>query len=206
MNCLDKRDNRDIIEKIRRRYFVKGIACAFLSLGVLLFFYLYAYAYFADRLGTVNGVMACILGMALPFFLLKLHRDIFDRSWEGVITGLKTHLVGKMGAKVGVSKVTRSSVRGTVIEEYIILTVRTENDIVTVDRPAAELSRFQVGDRLRYIKGTRYLQACRKNSAMRDCVMCGALVRESGSECPQCGMSLVKFASEINSKTEDRNS
>ena len=89
MNYLDKRDNCDIIEKIRRRYFVKGIACAFLSLGVLIFFHLYAYAYFVDRLGAVNGVIACILGMALPFFLLKLHRDIFDRSWEGVITGLK---------------------------------------------------------------------------------------------------------------------
>ena len=196
MNYLDKRDNRDIIEKIRRRYFVKGIACAFLSLGVLIFFHLYAYAYFADRLGTVNGVMACILGMALPFFLLKLHKDLFDRSWEGVITGLKTHLVAK----------SRVGIRVPSVYEYIILTVRTENDIITVDRPAAELSRFQVGDRLRHIRNTRYLQACRKNSTVRDCVMCGALVRESGSECPQCHMSLVKFASEINSKTEDRNS
>ena len=183
MNYLDKRDNRDIIEKIRRRYFVKGIACAFLSLGVLIFFYLYAYAYFVDRLGAVNGVMACILGMALPFFLLKLHRDIFDRSWEGVITGLKTHLVAK----------SRVGIRVPSVYEYIILTVRTENDILTVDRPAAELSRFQVGDRLRHIRNTRYLQACRKNSTVRDCVMCGALVRESGDECPQCHMSLVKF-------------
>ena len=183
MNYLDKRDNRDIIEKIRRRYFVKGIACAFLSLGVLIFFYLYAYAYFADRLGAVNGVMACILGMALPFFLLKLHKDLFDRSWEGVITGLKTHLVAK----------SRVGIRVPSVYEYIILTVRTENDIITVDRPAAELSRFQVGDRLRHIRNTRYLQACRKNSTVRDCVMCGALVRESGSECPQCHMSLVKF-------------
>ena len=204
MKYLDKRDNRDIIEAIQRRYFVKGVACAFLSLGVLLFFYLYAYAYFADRLGTVNGVMACILGMATPFFLLKLHKDVFGRSWEGVILTRQTRTIREAGTRF--NKLTRTASLRTKYRDDIILTVRTENDIVTVDRPAAELSRFQVGDRLRYIKGTRYLQAYRKNSTVRDCVMCGALVRESGSECPQCGMSLVKFASEINSKTEDRNS
>lgn len=204
MKYLDKRDNRDIIEAIQRRYFVKGVACAFLSLGVLIFFYLYAYAYFADRLGTVNGVMACILGMATPFFLLKLHKDVFGRSWEGVILTRQTRTIRAAGTRF--NKLTRTASLRTKYRDDIIFTVRTENDIVTVDRPAAELSRFQVGDRLRYIKGTRYLQACRKNSAMRDCVMCGALVRESGSECPQCGMSLVKFASEINSKTEVSNS
>ena len=68
-----------------------------------------------------------------------------------------------------------------------------KDSVLHWDRPAAELSRFQVGDRLRHIRNTRYLQACRKNSTVRDCVMCGALVRESGSECPQCHMSLVKF-------------
>ena len=183
MKHLDKRDNADIIKRIRRRYFLKGSACVFLALIVLVFFYLYAYAYFADRLGTVNGVMACLIGMAAPFFLLKLHKDVFDRSWEGTITGLKTHLVAK----------SRVGIRVPNITEYIILTVHTKNDIITVDRPAAELSRFQVGDRLRHIRNTRYLQACRKNSTVRDCVMCGALVRESGSECPQCHMSLVKF-------------
>lgn len=191
MKYLDKRDNRDIIEAIQRRYFVKGVACAFLSLGVLIFFYLYAYAYFADRLGTVNGVMACILGMATPFFLLKLHKDVFGRSWEGVILTRQTRTIRAAGTRF--NKLTRTASLRTKYRDDIIFTVRTENDIVTVDRPAAELARFQVGDRLRYIKGTRYLQACRKNSAMRDCVMCGALVRESGSECPQCGMSLVKF-------------
>lgn len=189
MNYLDKRDNRDIIEHIQKRYFIKGTVCAFLSMGVLIFFYLYAYAYFADRLGVVNGVLACLLGMALPFFLLGLHREIFDRSWEGELVSLKTHLVARgYGGKV------------PHIYEYIILTVRTENDIVTVDRPARELSRFKVGDRLRHIRGTKYYQALRKDSSMRDCVMCGCLVRESGSDCPHCGFSLVKF--ELNPTTE----
>ena len=48
MKYLDRRDNRDIIEYIRRRYFIKGSVCAFLSLGVLIFFYLYGFAYFAE--------------------------------------------------------------------------------------------------------------------------------------------------------------
>ena len=184
MNYLDKRDNRDIIEQIRRRYILKSIAFILIAAVVLIFFCEYAYAYFADRLGTVNGVMACLIGMAAPFFLLKLHKELLDRSWEGTITGLKTHLV---------PKVTAGRVRVPTIHEYIILTVRTENDILTIDRPAAELSRFGVGDRLRHIKGTPYLQACRKNSSRRDCVMCGCLVREGGNECPHCHMSLVKF-------------
>ena len=88
MKYLDKRDNADIIEHIRRRYFLKSSACVFLALIVLVFFYLYAYAYFADRLGTVNGVMACLIGMALPFFLLKLRYD-GDKLVEAVLNGEK---------------------------------------------------------------------------------------------------------------------
>jgi len=187
---LDKRDNRDIIEHIQRRYFIKGSACAFLSLGVLIFFYVYGYAYFADRMGAVNGIAACILGMVTPFFLLKLHKDVFDRSWEGKITSRK--IIGISSAGTRFNKLTRSAEFRTSVRQYVTLTVHTENDIITLHRSAAELARFGAGERLRHIKGTKYLQACRPNG-VRDCVMCGCIVRESGNECPHCGFSLVKF-------------
>ncbi len=183
MMYLDKRDNRDIIEYIQRRYFIKGSACAFLSLGVLIFFYVYGYSYFAVRMGDVGAVVITLVCLGLPFFALGIHKEIFDRSWEGEIVSMKSHLVNKSGAanRVAVS-----------IHEYICLAVNTGNDIVTVDRPVSYLSRFRKGDRLRHIKGTKYLQSCRP-SGVRDCVMCGCIVRESGNECPHCGFSLVKF-------------
>jgi len=192
MIYLDRRDNRDIIEKIQRRRIIKGFACAFLSMGVLIFFYLYAFAYFSERLGDVNAVLACLIGMALPFFLLKLHKELFDRSWEGEVVSRKSHLVRSNRANVGVNQ-RGTTVRGMIMLEYLIITVDTGSSVVTVDRPADELARFNIGDRLRHIAGTKYLQACRRGSTLRDCVMCGCLVRESGSDCPHCGMSLVKF-------------
>ena len=181
MKYLDKRDNADIIEYIRRRYFIKGSACAFLSLGVLIFFYLYGFAYFAERMGEIGAAIITPVCLALPFFALKLHKDVFDKSWEGEIVSLKTHLVSKA-----------TGTRTFITREHICFTVRTEKDILLCDRPAAELARFGIGDRLRHIKGTKYLQSLRKNG-VRDCVMCGAIIRESGNTCPHCGFSLVKF-------------
>ncbi len=192
MKYLDKRDNADIIEYIRRRYFLRGSACAFLSLGVLIFFYVYAYAYFADRMGAVNGVFACILGMATPFFVLKLHKDVFDKSWEGKIVSRKIREVSASGGGTYINKTTGKGEYSSATKQYITLTVHTGTDVIILDRPAKELARFGEGERLRHIKGTKYMQAYRKNGA-RDCVMCGAIIRESGDECPHCGFSLVKF-------------
>ena len=192
MKYLDKRDNRDIIEYIQRRYFIKGSACAFLSLGVLIFFYVYGYAYFADRMGAVNGIAACILGMVTPFFLLKLHKDVFDRSWEGKIISRKIREVSASGGGTYVNKITGKPGYSSATKQYITLTVHTDKDVIILDRPGKELARFGAGERLRHIKGTKYLQACRP-SGVRDCVMCGAIIREDGNTCPHCGFSLVKF-------------
>lgn len=207
MDYLDKRDNADIIEHIRRRYFLKGTAFVFLAAVMLVFFYVYAYDYFADRLGAVNGVLAILLGVAIPFFLLKLHKDVLDKSWEGEIVARRSHLVRSRSENVGVNK-RGTVVRGMIMLEYLTLTVDTGKSVVIVDRPADELARFNIGDRLRHIKGTKYLQACRHDSTNRDCVMCGCIVRESGNECPHCNISLVKFdlpGEEIPPKTEVKN-
>lgn len=192
MKYLDKRDNADIIERIRRRYFLKGSACVFLSLFVLVFFYLYAYGYFADRLGMVNGVMACLIGMAAPFFLLKLHKDVFDRSWEGKIVSRKIRDVSSSGDGLYFNRLTRKASFSSATRQYITLTVHTGKDVIILDRPGKELAHFGAGERLRHIKGTKYLQSLRQNG-VRDCVMCGALVREEGNTCPHCGMSMVRF-------------
>jgi len=190
MEFLDKRDNRDIIEKIRRRRTVKGFACAFLTLGMAIFFILYGFRYFAERLNTVSAVILCVLCLALPFFLLGLPKELLDRSWEGKIISMKSHLVPHGRPSGGVAK----------IEEWIVLTVQTSSriesvdaDIKTVDRPARELSRFRVGDRLRHIAGTRYYQSLRRGSSTRDCVICGCLIRETGNTCPHCHYSIVEY-------------
>ena len=184
MKYLDRRDNADIIKRIKRRYILKGTAFVLLAAVILVFFYIYAYNYFADRLGAINGLLAIPLGVVIPFFALKLHKDIFDKSWEGTISSLKSHVVGKA------SVANRSE---SAVQEYLVLTVHTGNDVIIIDQPATYLNRFKVGDRLRHIKGTKYMQACRKDSTVRDCVMCGCIVRESGNECPHCHLSLVKF-------------
>lgn len=192
MKYLDKRDNRDIIEHIRRRYFIKGSACAFLALFVLVFFYLYGFAYFSDRMGTVNGIAACLIGMAIPFFALKLHKDVLDKSWEGKIVSRKIREVDASGGGTYINKTTRKPGYSSATKQYITLTVHTGTDVIILDRPGKELARFGEGEYLRHIKGTKHLQACRP-SGIRDCVMCGAIIRESGSECLHCGFSLVKF-------------
>ena len=185
MKYLNKETNADIIRTIIRRYIGKGIAFILLAAAILVFFYVYAYDYFADRLGEINGLLAIPLGVAIPFFLLKLHKDVFDKSWEGEITSIKSHEVKRgMHTSLLVAKD---------MQEYLTFTINLGYDMLILERPATELARFKKGDRLRHIRGTPYLQAIRRNSDTCDCVMCGAIVRESGDTCPHCHMSLVKF-------------
>ena len=193
MNYLDKRDNADIIESIRRRYILKGTAFVLLSALILVFFYVYAYDYFAERLSSVSAIAAIVLFLGGLFVLMGLHKDVFDRSWEGEILSVKSQMERSKKENVAANNKNVSVSRHVILEEYITLTVNLGHDLLIYKRPAAELSRFKKGDRVRRVRGTRYLQACRRESTIRDCVMCGAIIRESGNECPHCHMSLVKF-------------
>ena len=182
MNYLDKRDNRDIIEKIHRRYLVKGIACAFLMIAILSFFLLYGYTAFTARMGSANAAIAWVLCMALPFFLLGLHRDLTDCSWEGKVMKREAHKVAK-----GVVKIQSS------VEKYLRLSVKVGNDIRIVDGPADVMERFLRGDRIRHIRGTKHYQLYRPGREHTDCVMCGRAADRGVHTCPHCHFSLVKF-------------
>jgi len=182
MNYLDKRDNRDIIEKIRRRYLVKGIACAFLMIAILSFFLLYGYTAFTARMGSANAAIAWVLCMALPFFLLGLHRDLTDCSWEGKVMKREAHKVAK-----GVVKIQSS------VEKYLRLSVKVGNDIRIVDGPADVMERFLRGDRIRHIRGTKHYQLYRPGREHTDCVMCGRAADRGTHTCPHCHFSLVKY-------------
>ena len=182
MNYLDPRDDRDIIEKIRRRYFIKSITCVFLMLGILSFFLLYGYTAFAAKMGMANAVIAWILCTTLPVFLLKLHRDLFDRSWEGTVMKREAHQVAKGTTKINAR-----------LEKHIRLSVQVRDDLRIVDGTADEMNRFTRGSRIRHIRGTKYYQLYRSDRNRTDCVMCGASAENPCCTCPKCGFSLVKF-------------
>ena len=193
MKYLDKRDNADIIRAVIRRYVIKGSVFVLLSTVILVFFYVYAFDYFAERLSSVSAIAAIVLFLGGLFVLMGLHKDVFDRSWEGEILSIKSQMERSKKENVAANNKTISVNRHVILEEYITLTVNLGHDLLIYKRPAAELSRFKKGDRVRRIRGTKYLQAIRPDNTLRDCVMCGAIIRESGNECPHCHMSLVKF-------------
>ena len=72
MKYLDKRDNADIIEHIKRRYRIVGGICALLSLAFLLAFCIFGFTPFAARFGSANAVTAALLLTVLPVFLTGL--------------------------------------------------------------------------------------------------------------------------------------
>lgn len=188
MKALDPRDNRDIIEKIRRQYLIKGIACAALSLGAAGAFALFGWESFAPRFGTGNAAAAAFLLAVLPFFLLRLHRDIADRSWEGVVLSAKKCIVKKN------AKYTTAADKGDPCTDFIKLTVQLpDGDTKTVFRPMDELCLFRKNDRIRHIRGTKHYQLWRPLRNRTDCVMCGHAAESTPHDCPKCGYSLVKF-------------
>ena len=185
MKYLNKETNADIIRTVTKRYIIKGAVFVLLSAVILAFFYVYAFDYFAERLSPISAAAAVLLFVGGLFVLMKLHKDVFDKSWEGEITSIKSHEVKRgMHTSLLVAKD---------MQEYLTFTINLGYDMLILERPATELARFKKGDRLRHIRGTPYLQAIRRNSDTCDCVMCGAIVRESGDTCPHCHMSLVKF-------------
>ena len=121
--------------------------------------------------------------MANDYRNKQLDKQIADKQSE--IEKLETEVENILGHEIGVNAAAEA-------QSAPVMMAANTDDIVTVDRPVSYLSRFRKGDCLRHIKGTKYLQACRPNG-VRDCVMCGCIVRESGNECPHCGFSLVKF-------------
>ena len=188
MNCLDKRDNRDIIEKIRRRYFVKGLCGTALALLLSGAFLLFGWASFTERFGVGNGAAILLLLAVPPFLLLGLPRDLADRSWEGTVTAAKKVIKGKNTKSSAPNKGDDS------FDDYIRLTVDLGDGVTkTVFAPMDELSLFRSGDRIRHIRGTKHYQLYRPGREHTDCVMCGRAADRGTHTCPHCHFSLVKY-------------
>ncbi|MBQ4042512.1 MAG: hypothetical protein IJD06_00830 [Clostridia bacterium] len=188
MGYLDPRNNRDIIEKIRRRYLTKGVACVLSFLVEAAAFLLLGWHSFAERFGVGNGVAVFLILAAIPFFVLGLHRELADRSWEGIVTSAK---------KVIKEKNTKSSAPNKgddSFDDYIKLMVELEDgETKTVFAPMDELSLFRSGDRIRHIRGTKHYQLYRPGREHTDCVMCGRAADRGTHTCPHCHFSLVKY-------------
>ena len=169
MKYLNKETNADIIRTVTKRYIIKGAVFVLLSAVILAFFYVYAFDYFAERLSSVSAIAAIVLFLGGLFVLMGLHKDVFDRSWEGEILSIKSQMERSKKENVAANNKTVSVNRHVVLEEYITLTVNLGHDLLIYKRPAAELSRFKKGDRVRRVRGTKYLQACRRdNPRLRD--------------------------------------
>ena len=68
----------------RIRLIVKGMFCGALMTGIAVWLAV-KHGEYAATFGTGNTVLLGAALLLLPFFLLGLHRDITDSSWEGKI-------------------------------------------------------------------------------------------------------------------------
>lgn len=187
MTYLDPRDNRDIIEKIRRRYLLKSAACVLIFLGEALFFWFVRWEDFTEKFGAGNGAAVFILLAAVPFFLLGLHRDLADRSWEGLILSAQRRIGHKREPLTAVDK-------GDGLIDYTHLIIRMSDGMrKTITAPMDDIVLFRKGDRIRHIRGTKFYQLYRPGRNRTDCVMCGTAAEHPAAVCPECGFSLVKF-------------
>ncbi len=187
MKYLDKRDNRDIVERIQRRYFIKGGISATLSLAFTLSFLLIGFSPFADRFGIGNAAAMAFLLAVLPLFLTGMNREIADRSWEGVVVSARKCIVKKR------EKLTASDHLDQYSDFIRLVIELPDGGKKTLFEPIDDLYRFTQGSRIRHIRGTKYPQLLRDDRAFTDCVMCGKTAKKTDSVCPHCGFSLVRY-------------
>ena len=187
MPYLDPRDNRDILEKIRRRYLLKSAACVLIFLGEALFFWFVRREDITEKFGAGTGAAVFILLAAVPFFLLGLHRDLADHSWEGLILSAQRRIGHKREPLTAVDK-------GDGLIDYTHLIIRMSDGMrKTITAPMDDSVLFRKGDRIRHIRGTKFYQLYRPGRNRTDCVMCGTSAEHPAAVCPECGFSLVKF-------------
>lgn len=187
MKYLDKRDNADILARIRRRYLIKGAVSAALSLVFVLSFLLLGFSAFADRFGIGNAGTVVFLLAILPVFLTGMDREIADRSWEGVVVSARKVIVKKR------EKLTAADHLDPYTDFIKLIIELPDGGKKTLFEPIDELYRFPKGSRIRHIRGTKYPQLLLAERAFTDCVMCGKTAEKTDSSCPHCGYSLIHY-------------
>ena len=187
MGYLNKRDNADILARIRRRYRLLGGISALLSLAFLFSFLLFGFTPFAARFGSANAVTAALLLTVLPVFLTGLSQEIADRDWEGVVVSARKVIVKKR------EKLTASDHLDPYSDFIKLVIELPDGGKKTLFEPLDDLYRFPKGSRIRHIRGTKYPQLLRADRAFTDCVMCGKTAENTCHTCPHCGFSLVHY-------------
>ncbi len=199
--------NPDIAATISRKYYKLAIVCLLWTAAVSIAEILYMYEYFVAKINVFSSIIIWILLCTVPFFIMKGHKLVFDKSWEGKIIHLNyTKVVKNLKHSVSSSRTSPpfSSRRIAYVDILEILVDCGEKaKIVTLYCPKPEeIFPFKVGDTICHYKGTNYpVFGIESESGEQFCPICGTVNHPGARECFYCDHSIIKPSKRKDSAT-----
>lgn len=199
--------NPDIAATVDRKYYKLAIVCLTWTALISTAEILYMYEYFAERMNVLSSVIIWILLCAVPFFIMKGPRLIFDRSWEGKILHLNyTKILKNLKHSVSSSHAPTSffSRRIAYVDILeILVDCGKKTKMITLYLPKSDTQLpFEVGDTICHYKGTCYpVFGIVSKSGEQFCPICGTLNPTGARECFLCDHSIIKPSKRKDSAT-----
>ncbi len=188
--------NPDIAATISKKYYNLAIICLLWTAAVSIAEISFMYEYFAEKMNVFSAVTIWILLCTVPFFIMKGHKLLFDKSWEGKILHLNY------------TKVVKSSPFSSRRIAYVnILEILVEcngkTKMVTLYCPKPEeMFPFKVGDTICHYKGTGYpVFGIESESGEQFCPICGTVNHPGARECFYCDHTIIKPSKRKDSTT-----
>ena len=149
---------------------------------------------FNDSFKNVDaGVRAFVYAaiLLIPFFLLKMPKLIFDRSFEGIIERIYT--VDGVGTTSKAIPTYETTMRTVEVSAEVRISASKTKTIVIYSgrfdsRVAKILNNYQVGNRIIHICGAKHDQIVTADKI--SCIVCGHNNKRSRTTCAECGSSL----------------
>ncbi len=175
---------------VRRMIYRRTISSALIGMFLAVFFASLEWhaikRYWNEPRSIINATVLYLLICSAPVFIFKLHKRLFDFSFEGSIE--KIEISERVWSEQWFKPFYNSLRRHTVA----LLTIRTDKGKkrkwqYILDR--GDLP-FQVGSRVRHYRGTDHL-LCLDTEAPLLCVCCGSRCDKNEDFCPFCRKSLI---------------
>ncbi|MCI8332111.1 MAG: hypothetical protein HFE78_04735 [Clostridiales bacterium] len=176
---------RNFIKRYIRFYMGWILWCV----AVVVIWILGIHAYFTVRITAQASITIAYVLAFLPFFNFKLWRVFTVRSYEGTITKIENKMVTRVDGLMPY----RENLRKKCLLRIDIRTDR--GDVYTRDidyKTNAFGVPYQVGDRVRYYRGTSHLQLVTNDPHRKKiCVFCGADIEFDRNTCQCCGNHVI---------------
>ena len=149
-------------------------------------FWIYCYLYYSksDLLTAPNAdtfffklVMVVIL--VLPFMVTKYFELIFSKAFDGVVIDKKLRSVPKVKGRRAVQMVDVADVYVKRDDGDIKIKTFKGDFVINMDY-------YEIGDHVRYHKGTNYFEKLNNNSGKVICLECGYINDSKKEKCYHC--------------------